>query len=186
MNAVCAYQVSSRANTPILITTNTELEGFAEIKYLLDRGYISSDSLPKDVLEAVDYQATANKTNSSGGYKDDGVTFFFGENPCECSFLYCFFFISYLATYVTILLLDAGLRVRQSGTMGNDLYVKSRWIIGGLLTSSTSSSTGGSARSLKKRKIEIKSSEYSDEEESRKKKARRSSGNTKKKNPALI
>ena len=92
------------------------------------------------------------------------------------------------STYITIPLLDAGLRVRQSGTMGNDLYVKSRWIIGGLLTSSSSSSTGGSARSLKKRKIETKSSEYDsdEEEESKKKKARRSSGNTKKKNPALI
>ena len=94
LNAVCAYQVSSRANTPILLTTNTELEGFAEIKYLLDGGYVDSESLPKNVLEAVDYQATANKTSD---------TFFFGENLCKCSFLYCFLLISYLATYVAIL-----------------------------------------------------------------------------------
>ena len=175
LKAVCAYQVSSRT-TPILITTNTELEGFGEIKYLLDGGYINSESLPNDVLEAVDYQATSNKKSS----------FFFGENPCKSSFLYCFFFISSFNLHHHSLL-DAGLRVRQSGTMGNDLYVKSKWIIGGLLTSSSSSSTVSSARSLKKRKIETKSSEYeSDEEESRKKKARRSSGNTKKKNPALI
>jgi len=84
LNAVCAYQVSSRNSTPILLTTNTELEGFAEIKYLLDGGHINSESLPKDVLEAVDYQATSNKTCS----------FFFSENPCKCNFLYCCLIIS--------------------------------------------------------------------------------------------
>ena len=89
LNAVCAYQVSSRISTPILITTNTELEGFADIKYLLDGGYWNAESLPKDVLEAVDYQATSNKT-SSGGY-NDGDTLFFNENPCKCNFLYTLF-----------------------------------------------------------------------------------------------
>jgi hypothetical protein len=29
----------------------------------------------------------------------------------------------------------AGLRVRQSGTMANDLYAKSRWILGGISSS---------------------------------------------------
>jgi hypothetical protein len=57
-----------------------------------------------------------------------------------------------------------GDRVRQSGTMANDLYVKSRWILGGRFSKLLDKD---SSESNKKRKI-------------------KGSGNTKKKNPALV
>eukprot|EP00970_Alexandrium_tamarense_P005703 scaffold933_cov190-Alexandrium_tamarense.AAC.23 len=89
--------------TPFLVTTNTEMEGFADIKCLLDMGCIDAKNVPGDVLEAVDHSAR----HTDG----EDTTFFFNENPY------------------------AGLRVRQSGTMANDLYVKNRWILGGLFKS---------------------------------------------------
>mmetsp|Transcript_8962 Transcript_8962/g.21317 ORF Transcript_8962/g.21317 Transcript_8962/m.21317 type:complete len:397 (+) Transcript_8962:47-1237(+) len=58
----------------------------------------------------------------------------------------------------------SGERIRQSGTMANDLYVKSRWILGGKFLGSASR----------------------DGKESNKKQKVTGSGNTKKKNPALI
>ncbi|CAJ1954357.1 unnamed protein product [Cylindrotheca closterium] len=58
----------------------------------------------------------------------------------------------------------SGERVRQSGTMANDLYVKSRWILGGKLLGSESKE---SKTSKKRQKVT-------------------GSGNTKKNNPALI
>jgi hypothetical protein len=58
-----------------------------------------------------------------------------------------------------------GSRVRQSGTMGNDLYVKSRWMLGGTLGSSAAQTD--ISKTSKKQKIE-------------------GSGNTKKANPALV
>ena len=174
LQAACAYQASSSSTpTPFLVNTNTEMEGFADIKYLLDGGYMNAKSLPNDILEAVDYASNGNEDEN---FDDDisSLPFFFSLNPY------------------------AGLRVRQSGTMGNDLYVKNRWIIGGLLDSSSISSGTGK----KKRKSGTKSSSESrdiDEEtekKSRKRQRRSDDGddtssskagrNTKRKNPALI
>lgn len=58
----------------------------------------------------------------------------------------------------------SGERIRQSGTMANDLYVKSRWILCG----------------------KFLGSETRDSKESNKRQKVTGSGNTKKKNPALI
>lgn len=58
----------------------------------------------------------------------------------------------------------SGDRVRQSGTMANDIYVKSRWIFGGKFCKPLDK---GRNEPRKKRKVE-------------------GSGNTKKKNPALV
>ena len=134
---------------------------------------MNAKSLPNDILEAVDYASNGNEDEN---FDDDisSLPFFFSLNPY------------------------AGLRVRQSGTMGNDLYVKNRWIIGGLLDSSSISSGTGK----KKRKSGTKSSSESrdiDEEtekKSRKRQRRSDDGddtssskagrNTKRKNPALI
>jgi hypothetical protein len=58
-----------------------------------------------------------------------------------------------------------GMRVRQSGTMANDLYGKNRWIFGGVFGSKDKNEYKAAAR--KKPKIE-------------------GSGNSKKKNPALV
>ena len=156
LTAASAYQVSSASlgATPFLITTNTEMEGLADMKYLLDGGYVDAKSLPGDILEAIDYN-----TNGDEDGVDGSATFFFSEN-----------------TY-------AGMRVRQSGTMGNDLYVKSRWIVGGLFQSS------GKSQQKKRKNAEMPSTDGS----SARKRHRVVEGyrdgggkNTKKKNPALI
>ncbi|KAL7463547.1 hypothetical protein ACHAXS_003909 [Conticribra weissflogii] len=141
--------------TPFLITTNTEMEGFADIKTLLDAGFIDKRSLPSEILIAVD---------DGGGEKlpcndeDENHTFFLNENPY------------------------AGLRVRQSGTMANDLYVKNRWIVGGLFN-------GGGSKRMHNRSKKI-SSEKANDCERKQKKARKGNdvcgSNTKKNNPALI
>ena len=57
--------------------------------------------------------------------EDSERSFFFNENPY------------------------AGLRVQQSGTMGNDLYVKNSWIVGGLFHSG-GGGDGSNVSSLKK------------------------------------
>ena len=158
INAACAYNNNANATIPFLITTNTEMEGYADIKYLLDGRYMNVESVPRDILEAVDY---GNNKISSGKNEDDNndTSFFFSENPY------------------------AGLRVRQSGTMGNDLFVKNRWVIGGLFSSSARSSdtpsTLGTTSKKKKRKNESttknEGGESGEEEESRReeKKARK-------------
>mmetsp|Transcript_21661 Transcript_21661/g.43337 ORF Transcript_21661/g.43337 Transcript_21661/m.43337 type:complete len:235 (+) Transcript_21661:1-705(+) len=103
-NALSAAS-SYRDAKPFIITTNTEMEGFADIKILLDAGYIDKRSLPSEILVAVDDGEDGKPTCND---EADDRTFFLNENPY------------------------AGLRIRQSGTMANDLYVKNRWILGGL------------------------------------------------------
>lgn len=119
-----------RSETPYLVTTNTELEGIADIQYLLDRAFI------RDVPAGL---ASILEADIPEDDKDDNDTFF-SVNP------FC------------------GNRVRQSGTMANDLFVKSRWIFGGKFCKPLNKD---SSEPSKKRRVE-------------------GSGNTKKKNPALI
>jgi hypothetical protein len=154
--AVATAATSSKAgSTPFLVTTNTEMEGFADIKCLLDGGYINSKSIPGDILEAVDHSDP--KGNKSQVDDEFDGTFFFGENPYH------------------------GLRVRQSGTMANDVYVKSGWMFGGLFEKSRGS-----------KKTSIDKADDNEEAEQPRKKHRSSSsnnkgkGNSKKSNPALI
>mmetsp|Transcript_25312 Transcript_25312/g.59253 ORF Transcript_25312/g.59253 Transcript_25312/m.59253 type:complete len:423 (+) Transcript_25312:44-1312(+) len=95
---------------PFLVTTNTEMEAMADMQHLFQRGFF------QDIPPTLKYMLE----NPSGGSDsvedeiplvddddDDENSSFFSLNP------YC------------------GLRVRQSGTMANDLFVKSRWIFGG-------------------------------------------------------
>eukprot|EP00980_Cylindrotheca_fusiformis_P031609 scaffold26676_cov137-Cylindrotheca_fusiformis.AAC.7 len=120
-----------RSETPYLVTTNTELEGIADVQYLLDHAFIRD--IPAGLTRILETDTPADDTNENNNT-------FFSVNP------FC------------------GNRVRQSGTMANDLFVKSRWIFGGKFCRP---SNKGSARPSKKRRIE-------------------GSGNSKKKNPALI
>ena len=103
--ATASSASSTSSSIPFLITTNTKMEGFADIKCLFD-----PTSVPGYILEAVDHSSfTANSNQQQEEEEEeDGCTFFFGENPYS------------------------GMRVRRSGTVGNDLYVKNRWIVGGL------------------------------------------------------
>jgi len=177
LSSACAYQLSSDmmgCPTPFIITTNTEMEGFADVKCLLDGGYVDPKSLPREVLEAVDCSAT--------GYDESSATFIFGQNPYS------------------------GFRVRQSGTMGNDLFVKNRWIIGGLFRKCDGRVVDDGAAPSKKRKnnSEGENKTYDaddiddDEHEKTSRKKHRSGGRgvrsssggkskkNKRKNPALI
>ena len=116
--------------TPILVTTNTELEGIADAQYLLDLDLIND--IPPGLEEALGIGESTSTEHDSEA--------FFSVNPCS------------------------GTRVRQSGTMANDLYVKSRWILG---TIRGKRLQPAEHRPAKKPKI-------------------KGSGNTKKTNPALV
>jgi hypothetical protein len=164
---------------PFLVTTNTELEGYADIKVLLDGGYININTVSRDILEAIDYpiDKSNGSSNKNKQYNDEfEEQVIFGMNP-----------------YV-------GLRVRQSGTMGNDLFVKNRWIICGLFQKMSSiRSTTATPPTRNKRNKSITDSrnkdDYDDddigEEKSRKRQRNENDAgggdkNAKKKNPALI
>lgn len=122
-----------KKGTPMLMTTNTELEGVADVQYLLDRELIKD--LPPGLGDIMGIGG------SDGDQTMSDNDSFFSVNPYS------------------------GSRVRQSGTMANDLYVKSRWILGS--TIGGSSPTVEPAKSAKKAKIT-------------------GSGNTKRANPALV
>jgi hypothetical protein len=123
-----------KKGTPFLMTTNTELEGVADVQYLLDHDLI--EELPPGLIEIMGLGESSTDEDESS--VNDC---FFSVNP------YC------------------GSRVRQSGTMANDMYVKNRWMLGGVLGNSSAQSE--TFKPAKKRKVE-------------------GSGNTKKANPALV
>ena len=156
LSAASSYQSS----TPFLITTNTEMEGFADIKCLVDGGYVDSKELPQYVLETVDVETPSNNSRYDEEDDEQNKRFFFCENPY------------------------AGLRVRQSGTMANDLYVKSRWVMGGLFQ--RGSGDGNVDKEKKKTKMVDKSKKKKkrkeSEDEGGARKKRRKGGS----NPALI
>jgi len=115
--------------TPFMVATNTEMEGAHDCQYLLEKRFISE--LP-DYLDEILGGQDEEKSNSSeeedeskrpNPHPEDGPVMFFGENPF------------------------AGSRVRQSGTMANDLYVKSRWIFGGIMSGDHSNATCAKKRS---------------------------------------
>lgn len=140
-----AVTVLRRRQLPFLVTTNTEMEGFADLQYLSDRNLIQD--VPPGLSDIV--QNSDETRNDANDNVNDDNDSFFDINP------FC------------------GLRVRQSGTMANDLYVKNRWILGGLSGPSQSFQEKGSTKSAlshpqkKKRRVD-------------------GSGNTKQENPALV
>lgn len=94
--------------TPFLLTTNTEMEGIADCQYLLDQDKIQS--LPPVIAEIFGVAVTTNDGDLDDDPTDDSTSFF-SVNP------FC------------------GSRVRQNGTMANDLFVKNRWMLGGIFNS---------------------------------------------------
>ncbi len=154
---------SSLSSTPFLVTTNTEMEGYADIKCLVDGGYIDSKEIPNGILETFsgDNPSFNDKKYSSHNDDEEEKKFFFCENPY------------------------AGLRVRQSGTMANDLYVKSRWVMGGLFVPENKKMVAttlvNKSKSKKKRRKDSEERRSSSDVH-RKKKRRKGDGS----NPALI
>mmetsp|Transcript_20985 Transcript_20985/g.31513 ORF Transcript_20985/g.31513 Transcript_20985/m.31513 type:complete len:487 (-) Transcript_20985:73-1533(-) len=98
--------------TPFIVTTNTEMEAIADVQYLYQHGYI--DSLPPIVADIVNEGKIDHDSNAFDSSKN---TIFFGEN------------------------VHAGTRVRQSGNMANDCYVKNQYILGGHLSHKIDSKT---------------------------------------------
>lgn len=109
---------------PFLVTTNTEMEALMDMQYLFDNNFFQNISPELQSILQNDEDDDTNNNSNSNNYHDDKETFVDDNNDDDnnkvndpCSFFslnpYC------------------GLRVRQSGTLANDLYVKSRWIFGG-------------------------------------------------------
>jgi hypothetical protein len=92
---------------PFFATTNTEMEAISDLQFLHGRQYI--DGLPATVGDIDEAQLDAHR--DAVGRCDGHAHMFFGENP------------------------SSGSRVRQSGNMANDLFVKNRWVYGGLFGS---------------------------------------------------
>lgn len=151
---------TSLSSTPFLVTTNTEMEGYADIKCLVDGGYIDSNDIPNGILETFSDDDPSFNDKKYSSHNDDDEEeekkFFFCENPY------------------------AGLRVRQSGTMANDLYVKSRWVMGGLFVPDSKRMVATTKSKKKRRKDSEERRSSSDVH--RKKKRRKGDGS----NPALI
>lgn len=102
------------SGTPFLSATNTEMEGMADCQFLLDQDKMQS--LPAGLADIFDVHSRRDDEDVQGdsaqyssSSSDNGS--FFAVNPFS------------------------GSRVRQNGTMANDLFVKNRWILGGILAS---------------------------------------------------
>ena len=106
-----------KSGTPFLVTTNTEMEGIADCQYLYEKGFIAS--LPPMIRDIV---GGSNDEGEDEDMDGDESGMFFGENPF------------------------AGSRVRQSGNMANDLFVKNRWMFGGIFGGEPKKSSTGTKR----------------------------------------
>ena len=157
-----------KGGTPFLVTTNTEMEGIADCQYLFEEGFIASlPPMIRDIIEGGEDSDDEERDVADDDCDDDLDYMYFGENPF------------------------AGSRVRQSGNMANDLFVKNRWMFGGIFGGSEQK-TSSTSTSKKRKETE---EENGDDEESPKKKEKKKKkkkskgskgGNTKKSNPALI
>lgn len=105
------FQCLPKTGIPFLITTNTEMEAILDCQYLVQHGSLLE--YPKMVQVMLDVEQGNGQIENEEGEdhddyeeEDDG-TMFFGENPY------------------------AGSRIRQSGTMANDVYIKNRFVFGG-------------------------------------------------------
>ena len=131
--------------TPFLSTTNTEMEGIADCQFLLDQDKIQS--IPPGLAEMLGLYSSPDDDGDQDDETMDSPSSFFAVNP------FC------------------GMRVRQSGTMANDLFVKNRWMLGGIMNSFDPSRRSSKNDSSKKKR-------RTDTESDR--------GNSKAANPALI
>lgn len=117
---------------------NSELEGIADCQFLMEQ-----DKIQRIPPGLADIFGLCSEVDDDHMEEQENVSSVFSENP------FC------------------GNRVRQSGTMGNDLYVKNRWMLMGIIGS-------------------FESSEISKKESHSKRMKTASSGNSKLQNPALI
>jgi len=105
---------------PFMVTTNTELEAIADLQWLWNQKLIQEIPMGLEgILQGNGSDEDHRNFNRDDDDDDDekGGDSFLSVNPFS------------------------GMRVRQNGTMANDVYVKSRWIFGGLTGSSPSTKT---------------------------------------------
>ena len=153
-----------KEGTPFLVTTNTEMEGIADCQYLFEKGFIASlPPMIRDIIEGGGGSDDEERDMGGDEYDDDLGDMYFGENPFACS------------------------RVRQSGSMANDLFVKNRWMFGGIFGGAEQTTSSTSISKKRKEKEEDVDEEPPKKKNKKKKKSKKSKGgNTKKWNPALI
>ena len=138
-----------KSGTPFLVTTNTEMEGIADCQYLYEKGFISwLPPMIRDIIEGSD------REDEDSDMDDEESNMFFGENPF------------------------AGSRVRQSGNMANDLFVKNRCMFGGIFGGEPKKFSAGVKRNKGGGSEELPNKKKS-------KKSKKSKGK-KRSNPALI
>ena len=119
-----------------LITTNTEMECVADCQFLLDQELIlSPPAVLAEVLDTKQDPSVEHTDMSEERSELDDTVVVFAENP------YC------------------GDRVRQSGTMANDVFIKNRWMLCGMLLGNKQDGTGqtdgtGEIRNTKRTKDE--------------------------------
>ena len=117
--------------TPFLSTTNTEMEGIADCQYLIDQDRIKS--VPPGLAEIFGvYCGDDDDQDERDGCQNQEISFF-SDNP------FC------------------GSRVRQNGTMANDLFLKNHWILGGIIDSFDPTKGRGNSPSKKLKGIEASS-----------------------------
>ena len=123
-----ALDVCTKGDTarriPFLITTNTEMEAISDLQWLHQYEYI--DELPAMVADIVNDDIVDHDADIADYSDTDNV--FFGENQ------------------------NSGSRVRQSGNMANDLFVKNRWIYGGLFSGNEQIEEKSEKKSIEKKK----------------------------------
>lgn len=136
------------SQSPFLVTTNTEMEALADMQYLFDRKLFCD--IPEALQCMLDNKSEEEPLSEEMDSNDSDSSAFFSLNP------YC------------------GLRVRQSGTMANDLYVKSRWIFGGV--------SGPRKEEVLSKKAISRPSKGN----GKRKRAENMDANSKKANPALV
>jgi|UPI000581B5F9 hypothetical protein len=115
---------SIEKGTPFLSTTNTELEGVADCQYLMEQDKI--ETIPPGLAHIFDLCSEGNEETDDEGSPGTG-TAFFSVNPFS------------------------GSRIRQSGTLANDIFVKNRWILGGILNSFDLSKANSDTSSKRRR-----------------------------------
>ena len=140
---------------PFLVTTNTEMEALADMQYLFDR------NLFEDIPQALKFmlENTGEEGAMDNEENQDQSSWIDDENDSDSSSFFS------LNPY-------SGLRVRQSGTMANDLFVKSRWIFGGF--------------SGPKREVAISRGAETKPSEGKRKRVEGVNANNKRSNPALV
>ena len=104
--------VHLKSGVPYLISSNTELESIMDSQWLFENKY--SKGIPEEIIEMI--RAERQDDENKDSENDDEFTGL--RNVTECGI---FFAMNPWA----------GKRIRQSGNFGNDLFVKSNWVLGG-------------------------------------------------------